>query len=60
MPYFKKFIVLCFTGKTEIYFLSTRNPGEDEYFGILEEDFFTVRHDWKLRQLQEIMPILSK
>jgi hypothetical protein len=37
-----------------------RNPGEDEGFGILSDDFFTVRHDWKLEQLQEIMPILTK
>ena len=36
-----------------------RYPGDEESYGILEEDFFTVRHDWKLQQLQEIMPILS-
>ena len=30
-----------------------------ESFGILEDDFYTVRHAWKLEQLQQIMPILS-
>ena len=28
----------------------------DESFGILEQDFATVRDEWKLRDLQEIMP----
>lgn len=37
-----------------------KNPGESEGFGILEDDFYTIRHDWKLQQLQEIIPILSK
>ena len=27
----------------------------DESYGILLNDFTTVRHDWKLKQLQEIM-----
>lgn len=27
----------------------------DESYGILLDDFSTVRHDWKLKQLQEIM-----
>ena len=33
--------------------------GEDESYGVLADDFWTVRHDWKLEQLQQIMPILS-
>ena len=32
---------------------------EDESFGILRNDYATVRHDWKLKQLQDIMPALS-
>ena len=30
-------------------------PGDNESYGILMPDFATVRHDWKLKQLQEIM-----
>ena len=30
-----------------------------EGYGILNEDHETIRHDWKLSQLQALMPILS-
>ena len=35
-----------------------RETKGDESFGILTPDFASVRHDWKLQQLQDIMPIL--
>ena len=30
-----------------------------EGYGILEHDYDTIRHPWKLEQLQSLMPILS-
>ena len=30
-----------------------------EGYGILEDDYDTIRHPWKLEQLQSLMPILS-
>ena len=50
-------LVVCTSKLFSSFFI--RNPGEGEGFGILEDDFFTIRHDWKLQQLQEIIPILS-
>ena len=32
---------------------------DNEGYGIFENDFKTIRHPWKVQQLQEIMPILS-
>eukprot|EP00405_Crypthecodinium_cohnii_P036446 CAMPEP_0206546504 /NCGR_PEP_ID=MMETSP0325_2-20121206/12750_1 /ASSEMBLY_ACC=CAM_ASM_000347 /TAXON_ID=2866 /ORGANISM="Crypthecodinium cohnii, Strain Seligo" /LENGTH=556 /DNA_ID=CAMNT_0054045651 /DNA_START=318 /DNA_END=1988 /DNA_ORIENTATION=+ len=32
-----------------------KSLGEDELYGILEEDFITVRHDWKLKDLQSLI-----
>ena len=37
----------------------SRDPEYDEKFGILESDYQTVRCEWKLQQLQKLMPILS-
>ncbi|XP_023338666.1 uncharacterized protein LOC111709274 [Eurytemora carolleeae] len=34
-------------------------PGEEESYGILESDYSTIRHPWKLEQLQSIIPILG-
>ena len=34
-------------------------PGQDELFGLLEDDYQTVRVEWKLEQLQRLMPILE-
>ena len=39
--------------------LSFRHGRGDEPYGILEQDFATVRHDWKLQELQAIMPVLK-
>ena len=33
--------------------------GDDEGYGILMNDFATIRDSWRLEELQEIMPILS-
>ena len=33
--------------------------GDDEGYGILKNDFETIRDSWRLEELQEIMPILS-
>ena len=32
---------------------------KDEGYGIFEDDYETIRHPWKLAQLQALMPILS-
>ena len=37
---------------SERYFLG-------EGYGLLEDDYVTIRHQWKIDQLQSIMPILS-
>ena len=34
-------------------------PETDHSFGLLESDYQTVRAEWKLEQLQRLMPILS-
>ena len=34
-------------------------PGDDHIFGLLENDYQTVRVEWKLKQLQRLMPILK-
>ena len=34
-------------------------PDQDHSFGILESDYQTVRCQWKLEQLQKLMPVLS-
>jgi len=34
-------------------------PGEGEGYGLLEDDYETIRHEWKIQQLQSLMPILS-
>ena len=34
-------------------------PGQDETFGLLEDDYITIRHPWLIEQLQSIMPVLS-
>ena len=34
-------------------------PDQDHSFGILESDYQTVRCEWKLEDLQKLMPILS-
>lgn len=31
-------------------------PGEDETFGLLLDDYKTIRHPWLIEQLQAIMP----
>jgi len=33
--------------------------GDNEGYGLFENDFSTIRHPWKIDQLQEIMPVLS-
>ena len=37
----------------------TRYISVGEGYGILEDDYDTIRHPWKLEQLQALMPILS-
>ena len=34
-------------------------PDQDHSFGILESDYQTVRCQWKLEQLQKLIPVLS-
>jgi len=34
-------------------------PGDDETYGILKDDYVTVRHPWLVDQLQKIMPVLQ-
>jgi len=34
-------------------------PDQSEGYGLLNEDYKTIRHQWKVEQLQSIMPILS-
>jgi len=34
-------------------------PGQGEGYGLLEEDYDTIRHQWKVDQLQALQPILS-
>ena len=34
-------------------------PGRGGDFGLLEDDFQTVRAEWKLKQLQRLMPVLK-
>lgn len=46
--------------KVVLKFLRYPGVNETETFGILLNDYSTVRHDWKLQQLQNIMPPLFK
>jgi len=34
-------------------------PDQGEGYGLLEDDYVTIRHQWKIDQLQAIMPVLS-
>ena len=36
-----------------------KRPGKEETFGLLEDDYQTVKFEWKLEQLQRLMPILD-
>ena len=42
---------------TSILILNKHCLGEG--YGLLEDDYVTIRHQWKIDQLQSIMPILS-
>ena len=41
------------------YFNSTYMHFVGEGYGLLEDDYETIRHEWKIQQLQSLMPILS-
>ena len=36
-----------------------KTPGDDESYGILEDDYVTIRNPWLVDQLKKLMPILS-
>ena len=45
--------------KTKLFFLIRYGHDEDYPGSLLERDFATIRYPWKVKQIQELMPILS-
>ena len=45
--------------KQNFFFLIRYGHDEDYPGSLLERDFATIRYPWKVKQIQELMPILS-